>query len=101
MSKAKSHEEAELPMDRMEQASGTPDRAAYSVESTMPPGMKKPVAPGEQEMGGVRKSGHMGNDQMSSAVAQLNYETERGEHAPGVGGHADAGMAHSGIMKKA
>ena len=76
-----------------------------SVESELPEGMKKPTAEGEDHMGGIRKGadagGHMGNASMSKAVDQLNYETERGQHAPAVGGHADAGHAHAGIMKKA
>lgn len=103
MSKAKSHEEAELPMQRMEQASGSPERSPPSVESTLPEGMKRPSAEGEMSMGGVHKGSdsHMGNSGMSAAVNQLNYETERGGHAPGVGGHHDAGAAHHGIMKKA
>ena len=74
------------------------------VESTLPEGMEKPKAEGEQGMGGVHKGNdmHMSNTSMSKAVDQLNYETERGAHAPAVGGHADAGHAHAGgVMKKA
>lgn len=98
------------PRDEMMRAKGSPDKAQYSVESELPPGMSKPMAPGEQNMGGVKKSDvsgdgsdkHMGNTGMGNAVAQLNYETERGGHAPDVGGDRSAGMQHAGgIMKKA
>lgn len=108
MSKAKSAEEAMLPMDRMDQAKGSPDMKQYSVESTLPEGMKNPSAPGEQAMGGVCKgmsgggeqNSHMGNSDMGSAIKQLNYETERGSHAPSVAGDKSAGMHHQGIMTK-
>lgn len=92
-----------------ERAHGSPDKAPLGVNSTLPEGMKAPKAEGEMHMGGVHKgdaSGdgedrHMGNTGMGNAVAQLRYETERGEHAPGVGGHADAGHHHAGgIMRK-
>lgn len=92
----------------VKQAETAPNRfgrneSPQGVESTLPEGMEKPKAEGEQSMGGVHKgSGGMSNTSMSSAVDQLNYETERGSHAPGVGGHADAGHHHAGgLMKKA
>lgn len=44
-------------------------------------GMPEPKDPGEHHMGGVHKGS------MGSAVASLNKQTERGEHAPTVGGH--------------
>ena len=100
MSKAKSAEEAAIPGDRMEQAKGSPDMKPYPVSSTLPEGMPMPSSEGEQAMGGVHKSGHMGNDSMGAAVRQLNYETERGAHAPSVAGDAAAGMKHHGILAK-
>lgn len=89
--------------------SGHPNKSPLGLENTLPPGMKKPEAEGEQHMGGIHKGHeaggndkHMGNTNMGSAVKQLNYETERGEHAPEVGGHHDAGHHHAGgLMKKA
>lgn len=103
-----SAEEAKIPMDREEQASGSPEKSMPGVKDTLPSGMKAPSAEGEMHMGGVKKgmgsggeqNSHMGNSSMGAAVKQLNYETERGSHAPGVGGHADAGMHHTGVMKK-
>lgn len=105
-----SHDErmAEAALEKQSD-SGHPKKSAPSVESTMPPGMKKPVAPGEEHMGGIHKGmeaggedKHMGNTSMKSATRQLEYETERGEHAPEVGGHHDAGHHHAGgLMKKA
>lgn len=94
----------------MRSMSGHPEKHELSVKSTLPEGMKDPVSPGEQQMGGVVKGSssgdgmdrHMGNTGMGNATAQLRYETERGEHAPEVGGHKDAGHQHAGmIMKKA
>lgn len=109
MSKA-SADEAKIPGDRAAQAAGSPDKSQRPVSDTLPPGMSMPSAPGEQNMGGVKKSmasgseqnDRMGNSTMGAAVAQLNYETERGSHAPGVGGHSDAGLHHtgSGVIKK-
>lgn len=102
-----SADNAMMARDEEMREKGSPDKAPYSVESTMPPGMVKPVAPGEQGMGGIHKSdvaggsdSHLGNSSMSAATAQLRYETERGEHAPEVGGHRDAGMQHTGVMTK-
>jgi hypothetical protein len=107
MAKASS-EEAMIPGARAAQASGSPKTSMPGVSDTLPEGMKAPSAPGESSMGGVKKGssggsgeGHMGNSSFGAAISQLNYETERGEHAPGVGGHADAGQHHTGVMKKA
>ena len=41
---------------------------------------------------------HLGNSDLGSAVAQLNYETERGSSAPAVGGHGAAGAQHHGMV---
>lgn len=88
-------------------ASGHPMKRPLSVESELPEGMRKPEAAGEQGMGGVHKGsasggndGHLGNSNMGAAVKQLNYETERHEHAPSVGGHHDAGRQHHGVLTK-
>jgi hypothetical protein len=97
------------PMEEMKRAHGTPNKAPLGVESTLPEGMKDPVNEGEHAMGGVHKgmgSGaeqntHMGNSSMGAAVRQLEYETERNEHAPDVAGVPGTGAAHHGIMKKA
>jgi hypothetical protein len=101
-----SHDEKMTERELAQQsASGHPKKTQPSVESELPEGMKKPMAPGEQEMGGVHKgmSGggsdpHMGNTSMKSAVSQLEYETERGSHMAEVGGHKAHG--HSGVMHK-
>ena len=97
------------PMDEMMRDRGSPMKSPLSVESELPEGMSKPSAAGEQGMGGIRKGdsagsgeGLMGNSNMGSAVAQLNYEVERGSHAPDVAGDRSAGAQHAGmIMKKA
>lgn len=94
------------PMEEERRSHGSPNKSPLGAENELPQGMSKPSAPGEQGMGGVKKGmssgagqgAHMGNSDMGSAVRQLNYETERGSHAPGVGGHADAGMHHTGAV---
>lgn len=99
MSKAKSAEVAAIPGLKAEQASGTPLRSQPSVQSTLPEGMKAPSAPGEQDMGGVRKGGdssHIGHESMSHARALLEQETERGAHVAEVAGHKM--HEHSGRM---
>jgi hypothetical protein len=99
------------PMEEMKRSRGMPNKSPLSMENELPEGMSKPSAEGEMHMGGVHKSDssgmeqnkHLGNSTMGAAVRQLSYETERGEHAPSVGGHDDAGMHHTGmgVMKKA
>ena len=88
-------------------ASGHPDKRPLGVENELPAGMSRPVESGENEMGGVRKSNtpggndkHLGSSDLGSAVRQLNYETERGEHAPDVAGHRSAGARHQGLLVK-
>lgn len=97
-----------MPMEQERRAHGSPNKSPLSAENELPEGMSKPSAPGEQSMGGIHKgmssggeqNAHMGNSSMGAAVKQLSYETERGAHAPGIGGHADAGMHHTGVMHK-
>ena len=92
----------------MQSSPGGVKKSMLGVSDTLPQGMKTPAAPGEMHMGGVRKGdsaggndSHLGNSNLKSAMAQLNYETERNEHAPDVAGCAGTGAAHHGIMKKA
>lgn len=91
MSKAKSMEEARIPMEKEEQAKGRPDKAPLSVKSTLPGGMKDPVDSGEHGMGGVHKGGdestHIGHASMAHARRHLEKETERGAHVAEVAGH--------------
>lgn len=91
MSKAKSMDEAMIPMEKEKQAKGNPEKAQPSVKSTLPQGMKAPEAAGEKGMGGVHKGGdestHIGHASMGHARRHLEMETERGEHAAEVGGH--------------
>ncbi len=64
-------------MEKERDSKGSPKKSPLARENELPEGMKKPAAPGEQAMGGVKKSGHMGNASMSAAVKHLNKETER------------------------
>lgn len=104
-----SADEAMMVKDQDMRAKGSPQKSPNPVSDELPPGMSTPTAPGEQSMGGVEKGmsggegqgNHMGNSSMGAAVKQVEYETERGSHAPGVGGYGDAGMHHTGgVMRK-
>lgn len=59
----------------------------YSLQKEIPEGETVPKAPGDshKQMDGNDKSGMQAN--MARAAARLNHETERGKHAPHVGGH--------------
>lgn len=60
---------------------------ARNVTDTLPQGMKDPVAPGEQAMGGAHKGDtHLNNTDMGSAVKLLNEQNERGAHSAVVAG---------------
>lgn len=90
MSKAKSMDEAKIPMEKEDQARGRPEKAQPSVTSTLPEGMKNPMNTGEHGMGGVHKgdeSTHIGHASMSHARRHLEMETERGAHVAEVAGH--------------
>ena len=87
--------------------SGHPDKRPLGVKNELPAGMSRPEASGESAMGGVHKGmspggndKHLGSSDLGSAVRQLNYETERGEHAPDVAGHRSAGAQHQGLLVK-
>lgn len=64
-------------MEKEHNMKGSPKKSPDSVKSQLPEGMKAPKDPGEKSMGGVKKSGHMGNTSMGAAVKHLSKETER------------------------
>lgn len=76
---------------KVNQFKGTPNKMEKGPKSELPTGMKTPKDPGDK--GSQMTSGHGGNP-MSSAVAHLERETERGKHHAKVGGHAV--HSHSG-----
>lgn len=69
---------------------GKPAKKEMGPKSELPTGMKAPKAPGDT---GKQMAPHGGNP-MSSAVAHLERETERGKHHAKVGGHSV--HSHSG-----
>lgn len=81
---------------------GSPTKHEPGLDNETSDVMKPPHDAGEHKMGGVHKGSdaHIGNSGMGHAVKQLEYETERGGHAPAVGGHKGAGHQHSGKLCK-
>jgi hypothetical protein len=89
-----SADNAMMERDEESRRKGSPARGAEPPRGDETAGLNMKIEEtGENEMGGVHKGGghegsdhHMGNSGMGAAVDLLMKDTERGPHAPEVGG---------------